>query len=202
MEGRVFSVWLSNQKESHCDHSCCHSCHLHKLPCLHVVTFVTHMESRTTELCGNYGRCMCHPFAACTISVDHCSINCRGNAKTWISCISGGSLCVWISSISCISAVQEAVTVSLQSHTASFFPCWSVLFHFVCYSNLPHNYVILTCSSGSLYRCKVGMYCIVPGKRPWALAAQAPKILGWAVTQRRCLNGSTILTQVPPWMSI
>ena len=168
-------------------------------------TLLEYCHFHDTELCGDYGRCTCHPFAACIISVDHCSINCRGSAKTWISCISGGSLCAWISlisSISCISAVQEAVAVSLQSHTASLFPCWSVPFHFVCYSNLPHNYVILTCSSGALYRCKVGMYCIVPGKRPWAFAAQAPKILGWAVTRRRCLNGSTIPTQVPPWMSI
>ena len=30
------------------------------------------------------------------------------------------------------------------------------------------------------------IYRIVPGKRPWALAARAPK--GWAVTRRRCLN--------------
>ena len=34
-------------------------------------------------------------------------------------------------------------------------------------------------------------YCIVPGKCPWVLAAQAPKIMGgWYVAQRKCLNGS------------
>ena len=36
---------------------------------------------------------------------------------------------------------------------------------------------------------KTQNYCIVPGKRPWELAAQAPQIEGrWLVTQRRCLN--------------
>ena len=98
---------------------------------MHAAFAHTHTQTALLECChfhDTYGPLSCvkimvgHPFTACIISVDHCSINCRGS-KTWISCISGGSLCAWIS---CISAVQEAVSVSLQSHTASLFPWWSV----------------------------------------------------------------------------
>ena len=35
------------------------------------------------------------------------------------------------------------------------------------------------------------MFCTVPGKHSWALAAQPPKKLGW-IAQRRCLNTSNI----------
>ena len=43
----------------------------------------------------------------------------------------------------------------------------------------------------------VCVYHIVPGKCPWALAAQVPKFWGRVVTWRRCLNGSTIPEQRP-----
>ena len=42
---------------------------------------------------------------------------------------------------------------------------------------------------------KISKYCIVPGKCPWVLAVQTPN--SRAVTQRRCLNGSTIPMQGP-----
>ena len=50
----------------------------------------------------------------------------------------------------------------------------------------------------SQYKC-LYTYCHVLGKHPWALAAkvQQRKNLGWAVTRRRYLNGSTIPAQGP-----
>ena len=41
------------------------------------------------------------------------------------------------------------------------------------------------------------MYRTVPGKRPWTFLQLKHQNWRWAVAQRRCLNGSTILVQAP-----
>ena len=55
--------------------------------------------------------------------------------------------------------------------------------------------------SHSIVRERVLHYCIVLGKRPWALTAQVrTKNWWWVVAWRSCLNGSTILCKDPPQM--
>ena len=149
--GRSYSRGLTQTtKKKQSLWSCCHSCHFEIDPPSLFPPFPPHyaysiihthrllsLHIWTTKLCGNYGKCTYYSFAACISSVDFCSINCRGSAKT------------------CISAVRR----SLQLHTVSITPCRSVPFPvWLPQSGVRLLYhtqdcVPLTCSSGALNIC-------------------------------------------------
>ena len=44
---------------------------------------------------------------------------------------------------------------------------------------------------------KISKFCIVPGKRPWVLAAKMPKFEDGQLHRESVLNGSTIPVQGP-----
>ena len=115
----------------------CIQCYGHtNIDCLAwMLSLSWHMDH---ELCRKYGGYKHNPFAASIISAGHCSINYRGSAKTWISCIS---------------AVHKAAScVITAAHCFPLFACATPIWGWPLYHI--HNYVFPTCSSGTCISLK------------------------------------------------